>query len=147
MMKMRKTGLRLETSYRKEKDQPREKWKCGYVKLFRYDKQVVNSEFCITETSLWVSWLETKPHFRKCGYARLVIDYYKGVCTILGIPLFLNSLEEAVGFYEKLGFKEVITIKEKFRVIENKDYVWDVYDYVWLPPSLRRKRKIWVHGF
>lgn len=144
---MRKTGLWLETSFKDKRLEVRKNWKSGFIKLFKYDEIVVDSHFSFNKTAVWITWIETKPHFRKCGYGRLVIDFYKSLCKIMRVPLFLSSLDDVIEFYEKLGFRRVIEIKEKFEVIENKKYSWDEYDYVWLPSEIKYKKKIRVHGF
>ena len=90
-----------------------------------YNKQVIDNEIRI-----YIMFIATKYKFRKLGYANIFIkefiDFIKNKYSYLNnkISIILDSVVEAVTFYEHIGFKWTITDKynDIFEIEEGADY-------------------------
>lgn len=69
------------------------------------------------------------PTTRSSGVGRLLIDWAKNLATKEDLPLFLEALIEATGFYERVGFKrlsqDVVLAIEGEEVARNPAFVWE----------------------
>lgn len=69
------------------------------------------------------------PDSRTAGVGRLLIDWAKDIAVQEDLPLFLESLVEATGFYERVGFKrlsrDVVLVIEGEEVARNPVFVWE----------------------
>jgi N-acetylglutamate synthase-like GNAT family acetyltransferase len=46
-------------------------------------------------------------HYREEEYGRLLMSFLINYASLIGLPIKLYSVSDAVKFYKKLGFKEV----------------------------------------
>lgn len=69
------------------------------------------------------------PTTRSSGVGRRLIDWAKDIAVKEDLPLFLESLIEAVGFYERVGFKrlsrDVVLVIQGEEVARNPVFVWE----------------------
>ena len=84
--------------------------------------------FIIDPIQVTITELEVKRKYRRQGYGRFLVRIMQAMAEKMNKPLVLYSLDEAIGFYKKLGFKHIPSSKEK----------GDLY---WLPKRLKKSGK------
>jgi hypothetical protein len=96
-------------------------------------------------TQILVSNVDTENAYQKCGYGRLLLAALKCIAQQKKLPLILDSLDDAVSFYEKVGMlhlndpeiqKRVIfgNLKTAKDIAEKIDYD----DFIWIPKMSRK---------
>lgn len=87
-------------------------------------------DYIVNELNIYIMFIATKYRFRKLGYSSSLIKEFINFINKQysvshnKINIVLDSLMEAVSFYEHLGFKWVITNKynEIFDIKEDSEY-------------------------
>ena len=91
---------------------------------------------------IMVTSVKTEPLYERNGYAKLMFTVLKALAEYYKMPIVLWSLNDAIKFYEKIGFlhlndpevQKLINIGNiEDEVVQEK---LDEDDFVWLPQSL-----------
>jgi len=112
------------------------------------DKEVAKALFTFDDTQILVSNVNTDDKYQKCGYGRLLFAALKCIAQQSKLPLLLDSLDDAVPFYEKVGMLHLNDPEVQKLVIlgnvrkEKIEENIDNDDFVWIPKGIRRKPTI-----
>jgi hypothetical protein len=99
-------------------------------------------------TQILVSNVDTEEVYQKCGYGRLLLTALKCIAQQKKMPLVLDSLDDAVPFYEKVGMLHLNDPEVQKRVIfgnvKKSDFAKEIDndDFVWIPKGLKHKPTI-----
>lgn len=122
----------------------------GDVTLVKGHTPVCKVEFWVDETQIYVTDLDTRERYKRCGYGRLTMDYMMFLAEILRKPIILYSFDTVIKFYEKIGMEHLDSKKMTKKIVvinedPNHKHKWNDTDMIWLPKCLRRKKAIWMY--
>jgi hypothetical protein len=119
--------------------------KAEEVKVMVDEVEAAKALFTFDGTQILVSNVNTEGVYQKCGYGRLLFDALKCIAQQKRLPLVLDSLDDAVPFYEKIGMLHLNNPEVQklviFGNVKKKDYAEEIDndDFVWIPKRLKRK--------
>lgn len=76
----------------------------GKLALKRKDIVICYAYFLLDQYQLSISDITTTRRYRRKGYGNIMMHILMGVARSKKVPIYLYSLSDVVGFYEKLGF-------------------------------------------
>jgi len=122
----------------------------GYIKVLADGEVITSCEFCIEDTQIRATDLNTEDEYQRKGYGRTCLDALKILATQLKMPIILYSLVDAIPFYESLGFEHLndkkVQAKVKFGNIKTKKDMKEKGptdgDMIWVPKSLNKKKPV-----
>lgn len=104
--------------------------------------------FKIEETQILVSNVNTENIYQKSGYGKLMFATLKCIAQQKKLPLLLDSLDDAVPFYEKIGMLHLNDPEVQKRVIfanvKASDLAQEIDndDFVFIPQCLNKRKPV-----
>lgn len=119
-------------------------------KVFKNEKEVATANFSFDNTQILVSSVDTLEKYQIRGYGRLLFGALFLLAQQKKMPLILDSLDNAVPFYEKMGMLHLndpeVQKRIQFGNIDKKHRIEkiDNDDFIWIPRHIRKKPIIFL---
>ena len=106
-----------------------------------YIQYIVGTEIILTD-------LQVNSHCRKQGLGRLLISIVQALALKLKIPIYVpDALNEALVFYEKVGFKPIMKCNIKIMNLNPcklfREQVTKT-DLIWIPKGLKEPIELYI---
>lgn len=123
------------------------------IKIFIDDREEPISVcyFMFDGPMIRVTDIETSDGFKRSGYGHLMMNILKMISIQHKMPIYLWALDEAIPFYESIGFKHLddpevqknvffANITDERHLHKNIDHD----DFIYIPKSLKGRATIYI---
>lgn len=120
------------------------------VTIFVDGIKVAKTTFVFDGPILRVTDVGTEDGYEMNGYGRMMFDVLKNVARQHKMPIYVWSLDDAIPFYEKLGFLHLNNPEVQKKIIfgnltnEDINKKIDDDDLIWIPQSIKGRPLLYL---